>query len=89
MINHISLLLLLLQDRLAAALGSSGSPSTLQINCMIFALLLVNGICYVFMLHVIYHVILSSMGFKLGQLPGIVKKYLYAGVPKKQQQQQQ
>jgi hypothetical protein len=46
---------------------------------MIFALLLVNGICYVFLLHVIYHVILSSMGFKLGALPGFVRKFLYVG----------
>jgi hypothetical protein len=48
---------------------------------MIFALLLVNGICYVFLLHVIYHVILSSMGFKLGSLPRFVGKYLSAGAP--------
>jgi fermentation-respiration switch protein FrsA (DUF1100 family) len=78
----------LLQDRLSAALGSSGSASTLTITCMIFALLLVNGICYVFLLHVVYHVILGSMGFKLGPLPGIVRKYLYAGVPQQGAQQQ-
>lgn len=78
--SNLLLLLLLLQDRLSAALGSSGSPSTLSITCMIFALLLVNGICYVFLLHVVYHVILSSMGFKMGPLPGIVRKYLYAGL---------
>ena len=76
------------QDQLSAALGSSGSPSTLAITSMIFALLLVNGICYVFLLHVVYHVILGAMGFKLGALPGFVKKYLYAGVPQQQQQQQ-
>lgn len=69
------------QDRLSAALGSSGSASTMTISCMIFALLLVNGICYVFLLHVVYHIILSSMGFKMGPLPGIVRKYLYAGLP--------
>jgi hypothetical protein len=48
---------------------------------MIFALLLVNALCHVFLLHVIYHIILSSMGYKLGGLPGIIKKYLYAGLP--------
>jgi hypothetical protein len=56
---------------------------------MIFALLLVNGICYVFLLHVVYHVILSFMGFKLGALPGFVRKYLYTGLPQQQQQQPQ
>ncbi|WIA23483.1 hypothetical protein OEZ85_000228 [Tetradesmus obliquus] len=74
-----------LLDRLSAALGSSGSASTLTISCMIFALLLVNGLCYVFLQHVIYHVILGSMGFKLGPLPGIVRKYVYAGVPQQPQ----
>lgn len=53
----------------------------MTITCMIFALLLVNGICYVFLLHVIYHVILGSMGFRLGPLPKFVAKYVYAGAP--------
>ena len=52
------------------------------------ALLLVNALCHVFLLHVIYHIILSSMGYKLGGLPGFIKKYLYAGMPQQQQQQQ-
>lgn len=78
-----------LQDQLSAAVGSYGSPSTLAIVSMIFALLLVNGICYVFLIHVVYHVILGSMGFKLGALPGFVRKYLYAGVPQQPQQKQQ
>ena len=75
-------------DQLYAALGSYGSTSTLTIACMIFALLLVNGICYVFLLHVIYHVILSSMGFKLGAVPGFVRGFLLAGAPRQQQHQQ-
>lgn len=78
-----------MQDQLSAAIGSYGSPSTMAIVSMIFALLLVNGICYVFLIHVVYHVILGSMGFKLGALPGFVRKYLYAGVPQQQQAQGQ
>lgn len=70
-------------------MGVSGAPSTLAIKCMIFALLLVNGLCYVFLLHVVYWFILTGMGFKVGPLPGMIRKYLYAGVPEQQQQQQQ
>lgn len=42
---------------------------------------LFTGFCYVFLLHVLYRIILSSMGYKLGELPGIVRRYLYAGMP--------
>eukprot|EP00877_Chromochloris_zofingiensis_P005383 jgi/Chrzof1/14846/Cz09g18080.t1 len=78
-----------LLDQVSAAMGVSGAPSTLAIKCMIFALLLVNGLCYVFLLHVVYWFILTGMGFKVGPLPGMIRKYLYAGVPEQQQQQQQ
>jgi hypothetical protein len=53
---------------------------------MIFALLSVNALCYNFLLHVMYHIVLSVMGFKMGPLPGIVKKYLYAGLPQQAEQ---
>lgn len=46
-----------------------------------FALLLVNSLIYCFLLHVVYRLILQAMGFDLGPLPGIVRKYLYAGMP--------
>lgn len=64
-----------------AAVGSSGAPSMLAVVCMIFGILLVNGLCYVFLIHVIYRVMLGSMGYQLGPLPALVKKYLMAGVP--------
>ena len=67
------------QDQIAATVGSSGAPSTTTVVCMIFALLLVNGICYTFLLHVFYRVILQSMGYDTGRLPSLVKKYLFAG----------
>jgi hypothetical protein len=75
-----------LLDQVSAALGTSGAPSTVAVTCMIFALLLVNGFCYVALLHVLYRVMLASMGFKLGPLPGIVRKYLYSGMPEGQEE---
>ena len=46
---------------------------------MIFALLLVNGLCYTFLVHVVYTLILTGMGYRLGAMPALVKRYLYAG----------
>jgi hypothetical protein len=77
-----------LQDQLSAAVGFSGTPSVTAVISMIFALLLVNGLCYVFLLHVIYWFVLSSMGYKMGPLPGMIRKYLTAGLPDQAQQAQ-
>ncbi|KAJ9534390.1 hypothetical protein QJQ45_016087 [Haematococcus lacustris] len=66
-------------DQICAAVGAHGSPSTMAIMCVVFALLSVNALCYVFLLQVIYRFILQSMGYSLGPLPAIVRKYLFAG----------
>jgi hypothetical protein len=50
------------QDRLSASIGASGAPSDLAIVCMIFALLLVNAVCYNFLMHVIGHIALRWGG---------------------------
>ena len=36
--------------------------------------------------HVMYRVMLASMGFRLGPLPGLVRKYLYGGMPEGQEE---
>lgn len=69
------------QDQVAATMGMHGAPSTLAVVSMMFSLLLVNGLTYCFLVHVVYRVILSQMGFSLGPLPGLVRTYLYAGTP--------
>ena len=69
----------MLQDQLSAAMGTSGAPSTTAVVSMIFALLLVNSLCYCFLLHVIYRMFLGAMGYRekeLGEVPGVVKKFL-------------
>lgn len=52
---------------------------------MIFALLLVNAVCFNFLLHVIGHIALRAMGYDVGRLPGFMRRYLYgaaaAGAP--------
>ena len=47
---------------------------------LLFSLLLVNSAIYCFLLHVVYRLVLQGMGYSLGPLPGIVSKYLYAGM---------
>ncbi len=59
-----SCIVVCLQDQLSAAVGASGAPSVTAVICMIFALLLVNSLCYNFLLHVIYWLVLSGMGFR-------------------------
>lgn len=78
-----------LLDQLSAAVGFSGTPSVVAVVSMIFALLLVNGLCYVFLLHVIYWFVLTGMGYQMGPLPNMIKKYLMAGVPDQPAGQQQ
>ncbi|KAF5828555.1 hypothetical protein DUNSADRAFT_17453 [Dunaliella salina] len=68
-------------DQVSANIGFYGSPSPITICCVLFALLSVNASCYVFLLQVVYRVLLQSMGYSMGPLPGIIKKYLYAGMP--------
>jgi hypothetical protein len=72
-----------LLDQMSAAVGASGAPSPSAVASMIFALLLVNGCCYCFLLHVLYSLILGSMGYagRLPAIPGIVRRFLMAGVP--------
>ena len=43
---------------------------------MIFALLLVNAVCYNFLMHVIGHVSLRAMGYDIGRLPRFMQRYL-------------
>lgn len=65
-------------------LGMHGTPSMLAVVCMMVSLLLVNALTYCFLLHAIYRAILGQMKFDLVPLPGIVRKYLYAGQPEPQ-----
>ena len=73
-------------DQISATIGATGAPSSTAVACMLFSLLLVNSIIYCFLLHVIYRLVLQSMGFQLGPLPGFVKGYLYAGMSQEQRQ---
>ncbi|KIZ00682.1 hypothetical protein MNEG_7281 [Monoraphidium neglectum] len=73
-----------LMDRLSASIGASGAPSDMAIVCMIFALLLVNAVCYNFLMHVIGHIALRAMGYDVGRLPGFMKRYLYGSAPTQQ-----
>ncbi len=71
--------------QMSAALGASGSPSPLAVSSMLFSLLLINNVVYCFLLHGVYRLILQAMGYQLGPLPGLVRKYLYAGMSEEQQ----
>ncbi len=47
------------QDQVCATMGLFGSPSTVAVACSLFALLLVNALCYVFLLQVVYQIMLQ------------------------------
>ncbi len=47
------------QDQLSASLRWYGTPSPLAIVCLLFAMLLVNALCYTFLLQIIYRVLLG------------------------------
>lgn len=66
-------------DHISSAIGASGAPSPAAVMSMIFSLLVVNGVCFVFLLQVIYRILLQSMGYDLGPQPAWVRKWLSAG----------
>ncbi|GAX78946.1 hypothetical protein CEUSTIGMA_g6386.t1 [Chlamydomonas eustigma] len=74
-------------DQISAAVGGAGAPSTTAVASLLFSLLLVNSTIYVFLLHVVYRLVLQGMGYSLGPLPGIISKYLYAGMAPEMRQQ--
>lgn len=66
--------LLSLKDQLSAFVGTSGSPSLMAVTITLMSLLAVNSLFYCFMMHVLYMILLRSMGYDTGPAPSIVAR---------------
>eukprot|EP00889_Picochlorum_renovo_P007475 jgi/Picre1/34505/NNA_001973.t1 len=64
-----------LLDNMGAWMGSSGSTSFSGVAITLFSMLAVNAVFYVFMMHVLYTILLSSMGYSVRPLPGVLKRF--------------
>lgn len=62
-------------------MGSSGAPSLLAVSITIGSLLLVNSFVYVAMMHVLYAVLLRSMGMQGSPMPAAVYRMIYRSEP--------
>jgi hypothetical protein len=60
---------------MGAWMGSSGSASFSGVAITLFSMLAVNAVFYVFMMHVLYTILLSSMGYSVRPLPGVLKRF--------------
>jgi len=67
-----------LLDQVSASMGASTVPEPNIVLLVIGILLLVNGIVYSFMLHVLYAMFLRSMGYQLENIPNNVKRWVGA-----------
>ncbi|KAK9823972.1 hypothetical protein WJX72_006715 [[Myrmecia] bisecta] len=75
-----------LLDQLASSVGAAGAPPTTVVIVVIGSLLLVNAVCYIFLMHVIYTFLLRNMGYSMVSMPAFVTKFLYRNVPQRNPQ---
>jgi len=61
---------------MAALTGAPGAPSQLVIQVVMVSTLLVNCLIYTSMLHVIYAIMLKSLGYDSITVPEFIKKRL-------------
>jgi hypothetical protein len=69
-----------LLDQLSAALGTTGSPPLMAVVTTLCSLLFVNGVMYVFLMHMLYAILLRGMGITLHGMPKFAQRFL-AGIP--------
>jgi len=74
--EHI-LCVVYVQDQLNAFIGASGAPPPIVVKVVIGSLLVVNATLYIFLLHVLYAVLLRSMGFSFSKLPAFVERFVF------------
>ena len=69
-----------LLDQLSAVLGTAGSPPLMAVAVVLCSLLFVNSLMFVALSHVLYAIMLHSMGHQLHSMPKFVER-LVAGLP--------
>ena len=66
-----------MQDQLNAFLGTSGAPPPTVVVVVIGSMLTVNASLYIFLIHVLYAVLLRSMGYTVSSIPRPVERLIF------------
>lgn len=68
---------MLLQDQFNAFIGASGAPPPTVVIVVIGSMLTVNASLYVFLMHIVYAVLLRSMGYTITTIPKPVERLIF------------
>ncbi len=60
-----------------AFIGAAGAPPPTVVIVVLASLLIVNAVLYIFLMHVLYTVLLRSMGFTMSSLPAPVERAVF------------
>lgn len=63
-----------LLDNMSSWMGSAGSASFAGVAITLISMLAVNAVFYVYMMHILYSIILSSMGYVVRPLPKLLSR---------------
>ncbi len=66
-----------MQDQMNAFIGASGAPPPTVVLVVLGTVLVVNAALYIFLMHVLYTVLLRSMGFTMSSLPAFVERAVF------------
>ena len=66
-----------LQDQFNAFIGASGAPPPTVVIVVIGSMLIVNASLYNFLMHVVYAVLLRSMGYTITSIPRPVERLIF------------
>lgn len=66
-----------MQDQFNAFMGTSGVPPPTVVVVVIGSMLTVNASLYIFLIHVLYAVLLRSMGYTVSSIPRPVERLLF------------
>lgn len=65
------------QDQMNAFIGASGAPPPTVVIVVLCSLLVVNAVLYIFLMHVLYTVLLRSMGYTVASMPAFVERAVF------------
>ena len=65
-----------MQDNFNAFVGTSGAPPPTVVVVVIGSMLTVNACLYNFLMHVVYAVLLRSMGYTITSIPKFIERLI-------------
>lgn len=63
-------------DQVSALVGHSGTVSPGAVITVICCLLVVNAVFYLGFMHLVYHILLTNMGYNIGRPPRLAERFL-------------